>query len=387
MFIAARRFKGLTHHAYIHAALLDYHVNKNAEFASKIFFTGLDKYDSVDLYTSSYLSFLHSTNDHSNLRLVIERIVKPSEDDARKRRQREDDDRLKTKSSKLKRNRPPTHDTHDDLGDVHLQPLWQFGCPPSPPTGQDDPPLHGAEGAGLGAIWWRYVQLERWTATELSTIAKAEERREVALGLHSPRTAVLIDRYRFLDLYPCSQAQRRVLSLMMRPDLAFGGGVQAMGRGVGQVVGGGKTWVVPVLGGMVAMDARHPPPDVGYLRGRYGGIGEQLLAAVMRLEAGRGEAGWQGPTYEVEGVVRGVREKVDERKAAEWVERTEGKPAGEVKEGAGGEGEGGKEGGKRKREEAGDGNADEGPKPTEPGAVGGDLFRQRRQSKMARQGQ
>ena len=383
VFIAARRFKGLTHHAYVFAALLDYHVNKNAEFASKIFFNGLDKYEAIDDYTHAYLSFLHTINDQSNMRVVIERLVKTSEEEGRKRRQREEDDRLKGRPKTGKRRRGG--DDTDDLP-IHLQPLWTFGCTPSPPPSDDSPPVAG-EGGGLGGVWWRYVELERWTATELSTVTKAEDRREVALGLHSPRVAVLIDRWRFMGLFPCTSTMRKVLSLLIRPDLAFGAaGGGGVGVGSGQVV---KAYVTPMASGLLPMDPMHPPADVHYVRRRYPGIGEGLLHIVMRVGGG-GEGGWVGPLYDVEGVVREIRERVDETKVGEWVERTE------VKEGTGGTGgevqvkmEGGS-GEKRKREDGGEGGereggVDEGPRPTEPGAVGGDLFRQRRQSKMAKQ--
>ena len=294
MFIAARRFKALLSDCYVFAALLDYHVNKNAEFASKILFNGLDKYDGVDAYVQAYLSFLHTVNDQANMRVLIERVVKEGEEEGKRRRQREEDDKLKGKSRINKRRRE--HDP-EDL-DVHLQPLWTFGC--NPPTPADDDLVHvRGEGGGLGAVWWRYVQLERWTATELSTITKAEDRREVALGLHSPRVAILIDRWRCAELMPCSSSLRRTLALLIRPDLAFASTslVQSLSSAASRV------YPVPNVQQLTPIDALHPPVDVHYVRRRYGGVvGDAVLYALMRVGGGGGgEGGWVGPVYEVEG--------------------------------------------------------------------------------------
>ena len=375
VFIAARRFKPLLPHCYIYAALLDYHVNKNAEFASKIFFNGLDKYEGSDAYVQSYLAFLHTVNDQANMRVLIERVVKEGEEEGKRRRQREDDEKLKGKS-RVKRRREQQQQPHDpDDLDVHLQPLWSFGCTPQPPADDDLVQVRG-EGGGLGAVWWRYVQLERWTATELSTITKAEDRREVALGLHSPRVAILIDRWRFMDLMPCSASLRRTLALLIRPDLAFASTTTL----VSSLTSSTRVYPTPNVQLLTPIDAMHPPVDVHYVRRRYGGVGDAVLYVLMRVGGGGGgEGGWVGPAYEVDGVMRALVERVDETRVGEWVER------GEAKEGGGGgEGEVKMESGKRKREEGGVEEKEE--KEEAPSqAAASDLFRQRRQNKLLRQ--
>ena len=65
--------------------------------------------------------------------------------------------------------------------------------------------------AATALIWHRYIQLERMTSAELAAIGRAEQRRDVALKLNTPRAVTLIDRYRFLDLWPTSKAQRQTL--------------------------------------------------------------------------------------------------------------------------------------------------------------------------------
>ena len=369
--------RSLTAHAYTHAALLDYHVNKNAEFASRIFFNGLDKYDGDDGYVQAYLDYLHMINDQSNMRVVIERVVKDGEEDGKRKRQREEDDKLKGRGRK--KGRPGgKHDAEQDDLETHLEPLWAFGC--NPPQPADDDALHArGGGGGLGAVWWRYVMLERWTATELSTIAKAEERREVALGLHSPRVAILVDRYRFMDLLPCSSAMRRTIALLNRPDLAFAS------ASTGAATPGlpGRVYPVPNTALLTPIDPMHPPADAHFLRRRYPGLGEAMLYALMRVGAGGGgEQMWNGPLYDADAVARLLRERVDEVRAGEWVDKGAVEAAT-----AAADAEARADTAKRKRDDAVDAeDKDEAARVVDaPAGSGGDLFRQRRQNKMARQ--
>ena len=134
VFSASRKYKRLTYHAYVFAALLEWQVNKNVELASKIFHAGLDKYDKLSGYIDRYVEWLRVVGDHANLRLVVERVVKEGEEEGKKRRQREEDERLKGRTKKRRGGggggggggRREDREDMEDM-DVYRAPLWMFG--------------------------------------------------------------------------------------------------------------------------------------------------------------------------------------------------------------------------------------------------------------------
>ena len=414
MFLSARKYKGLTYHCYVFAALLEHRVNRNAEFAAKILHSGLERYERSDGYVSEYLRWLHCANDAGNMRVVIERVVKEQEDEARKRRTKEEDERLK---GRLKRKRGGAgggggggggkrDDEWEEL-DVYTPPLWLFGCGARSEAEDDTVALDAEGGArGLAGVWWRYVQLERWTATELSTVEKAEERREVALGLRSPRIALVVDRLRFRDLHPCSHAMRRTIELLVRPDIALNpaaGSASALGSAAANAAAAGasshlavdaariaRSFPRPDLSLLAAIDPLHPPPDAETMRRRYGGVvGDALLSALLRL--GRAER-WSGVRYNADAALRLLRDGLQQeervRAALETQpeERSRAAAAAEAESKA--EEAGRAADGKRKRaagehDDDADVAAAAALQPADTSA--GDLFGQRRQHKMARQ--
>ena len=432
--MVARKYKRLTHHAYIFAALLEWRVNKNTELASKIFHSGLDKYASSAAYVECYVEWLGVVGDHANMRLVVERVVKEGEEEGRKRRQKEEDERLKGRTRKRKGGgggggggggRREDREDMDDM-DVYRAPLWSFGRSSAELAESRDggdtveENISGA-GSGIGSVWWRYVELERWTATELSALAKVEERREIALGLRSPRIALLIDRYRFLDLYPCSAALRRTVELLVRPDLVFSSDLHTIANSTTAAHHTNTTldtarqlarqYPRPTTSQLTLIDPTHPPPDPGFFRHRYSAqCGEAVLAALLVVASGAGEGRWVGPVYDVQAVMERLRDvMVDERLRDSTSRVLAAADAGTVQSisggavameiGGGGADEetkdGGRGDGKRKRDQsAGDEEREEtdavAAKSTdaaEPAAISAksDLFRQRRQNKIPKQ--
>ena len=428
--MAARRNKRLTYHAYVFAALLEWQVNKNTELASKIFHSGLDKYDKQQGYIDRYVEWLQLVGDHANMRLVVERVVKEGEEEGRKRRQREEDERLKGRTRKRRGGggggggdrgggfggggRREDKEDMEDM-DVYRAPLWLFGRSSGELSEASDvvdtveESISGA-GSGIGSVWWRYVELERWTATELSAVAKVEERREVALGLRSPPIALMIDRYRFLDLCPCSAAMRRTVELLVRPDLVFSSDLHSTVASTTSSLSSAvsidtaraiaRQYPRPTLTTLAPIDPTHPPPDPGFFRHRYPGVTPAILSALLVTAGGAGEGRWIGPVYEVQLLLERLRDTaVDERlRDGVAVDVPQSAAAGVVGMdvgvvAGGGSGQEVKDGtreGKRRREQDGEEERQEKEaivKPTEAVAepVKSDLFRQRRQNKIPKQ--
>ena len=421
VFMVARKYKRLAYHAYVFAALLEWQVNKNTELASKIFHSGLDKYAAQQGYIDRYVEWLQLVGDHANMRLVVERVVKEGEEEGRKRRQREEDERLKGRTKKRRGagggfgggggaggGRREDKEDMEDM-DVYRAPLWLFGRSTGElPTATDvadtlEESVSGA-GSGIGSVWWRYVELERWTATELSAVAKVEERREVALGLRSPRIALLIDRYRFLDLHPCSAAMRRTVELLVRPDLVFSSDLHSTSAASASALSShvsvetarsiARQYTRPSLAHLAPIDPAHPPPDPGFFRHRYPGVTPAILSALLVTAGGAGEGRWIGPLYDAQMLLERLRDTaVDERlrdgvmadvqqSAAAVVVMDVGLTAAggeEVKEGT--------RDTKRRREDEGEEREEKeaAVKPVEAEPVKGDLFRQRRQNKIPKQ--
>lgn len=421
--MAARKYKRLTYHAYVYAAQLEWQVNKNTELASKIYHSGLDKYSSQQPYIDRYVEWLQLVGDHANMRLVVERVVKEGEEEGRRRRQREEDERLKGRTRKRRGGagggggggggggkREDKEDMEDM--DVYRAPLWLFGrstgeLPDATEAADTVEESISSAGNGIGNVWWRYVELERWTATELSAVAKVEERREVALGLRSPRIALLIDRYRFLDLQPCSSAMRRTVELLIRPDLVFSSDLHSTSAASASSLATNvsidtarslaRQYPRPSLTHLAPIDPTHPPPDPGFFRHRYPGATAAVLSALLVSAGGAGEGRWIGPLYDPQLLLERLRDTtVDERlREGVAVDVQQSTVVGVVGMEVGqvtGSGEEVKDAvgrdGKRRREVDGEEEREEKDvvvKAVEVEAVKTDLFRQRRQNKIPKQ--
>ena len=416
VFVAARRFKRLTYHAYVFAALLEWQVNKNTELASKIFHSGLDKYDKQQGYVDRYVEWLQAVGDHANMRLVVERVVREGEEEGRRKRQREEDERLKGRTRRQKGGgrggfgggggggRREDREDLEDM-DVYRAPVWLFGRsvveqPDTIDSADMAEQSSSSAGSGIGSVWWRYVELERWTATELSAVAKVEERREVALDLRSPRVALLIDRYRFLDLYPSCAAMRRTVELLVRPDLVFSSDLHSSAALSSASLAShalldsarsvARAYPRPALSALSLIDPAHPPPDPGFFRRRYGGVGPAVLSALLVTAGGAGEGRWMGPLYEPQLLLERLRDTAVDERLREGAVKVEAAAPMDVAA-AGGDGaevvRDGVGGAKRKRE--GEGGEEEkeamaAEVKAEPAAKA-DLFRQRRQNKIPKQ--
>ena len=250
---------------------------------------------------------------------------------------------------------------------MYTAPLWLFGCS-LPAEGEDATVTIDADGGGRGlaGVWWRYVQLERWTATELSTIEKAEERREVALGLHSPRIALIVDRLRFRDLQPCSEAMRRTIELLVRPDIALNpaaGTASALTSAAANAAAASssshlavdaariaRSFPRPDLSQLAAIDPLYPPPDAEAMRRRYGGvIGDALISALLRL--GRAER-WSGVLYSVDGALRVIRDGLQQEERVRAAVDTQPEERGSSSGGGGDEARGDGKDRRRQAEES-----------------------------------
>ncbi len=61
-------------------------------------------------------------------------------------------------------------------------------------------------------IWARYVDFER-NCGDLASLVKLETRKAAAFGrVSAPKTSDYLERYRFLDRYPVSNAYRETIS-------------------------------------------------------------------------------------------------------------------------------------------------------------------------------
>lgn len=71
-------------------------------------------------------------------------------------------------------------------------------------------------------IWAKFLEFESHVG-DLPSILKVEKRRLAAFEevkeYQGKETALLIDRYRFLDLFPCSETELRALGYTVRVDL------------------------------------------------------------------------------------------------------------------------------------------------------------------------
>lgn len=390
VFLLARRSKvPVLSHCYTFASLLDYRVNKNAEFASKIFQSGLDKFQSDSNYLDSYLRYLLAINDHSNLRLVIERTVKEGEKIGMELKQKLEDEKLK---DRVKRKRGPESAAPVPAPSTVLTPaqaallnqnspsLWDFGCL----SAEEDVPSTlffepqssivsfmdtvPRANHNLGMVWRTYVEVERWLASEVATIEKAELRREVALGLTSPTIARLTDRFRFQDVWPTSQAQRMLIAYSVSPPsnataTAAKAAAQVTSQTDATDFQSRRRAAHPrpntTAPNMISFDSSRPMIDRGLLVARYGSsLPDSIIHTLIRLPP---PLNWQGPIYPVESVITQLSISYPERDQLVASTATtpaiaeSSSPSHSVSE-------------KRKREE---GSPDE-----------GDLFKQRRQQKL-----
>ncbi|KAL1140992.1 hypothetical protein AAG570_000918, partial [Ranatra chinensis] len=131
---------------FVAAALMEYYCSKDKNIAFRIFELGLKKFANNPQYVLCYIDYLSHLNEDNNTRVLFERVL----------------------------------------------------------TSGSLEPEKSVE------IWNRFLEFE-CNIGDLASIVKVEKRRSAVLGkiaeFEGKETAQLVDRYRFLDLYPCSVAE------------------------------------------------------------------------------------------------------------------------------------------------------------------------------------
>ncbi|XP_075530448.1 cleavage stimulation factor subunit su(f) isoform X1 [Dermacentor variabilis] len=150
VFKKAREDARSGHQVYVAAALMEYYCSKEKTVAFKIFELGLKKYGDNSDYIMAYVDYLSHLNEDNNTRVLFERVL----------------------------------------------------------TSGSLPPEKSVE------IWNRFLEFES-NIGDLSSILKVEKRRAAAIEklkeFEGKETALLVDRYRFMDLYPCSPQELKSL--------------------------------------------------------------------------------------------------------------------------------------------------------------------------------
>lgn len=143
VFRKAREDVRSKYQAFVAAALMEYYCSKDKNIAFRIFELGLKKFASNPQYVLCYIDYLSHLNEDNNTRVLFERVL----------------------------------------------------------TSGSLEPEKSVE------IWNRFLEFE-CNIGDLASIVKVEKRRSAVLGkiaeFEGKETAQLVDRYRFLDLYPCT---------------------------------------------------------------------------------------------------------------------------------------------------------------------------------------
>ncbi|RVE45605.1 hypothetical protein evm_009718 [Chilo suppressalis] len=146
VFKRAREDPRSRYHVFVAAALMEYYCSKDKNIAFRIFELGLKKFSHIPEYVLCYIDYLSHLNEDNNTRVLFERVLS---------------------SGSLK-----------------------------PESSVD--------------IWNRFLEFES-NIGDLVSIVKVEKRRQAVLEkikeFEGKETAQLVDRYKFLDLYPCSIAE------------------------------------------------------------------------------------------------------------------------------------------------------------------------------------
>lgn len=150
IFKKAREDARSRHHIFVGAALMEYYCSKDKNIAFKIFELGLKRYGDTPEFILAYIDHLSHLNEDNNTRVLFERVLTSGS--------------LKNENSI--------------------------------------------------EIWNTFLQFET-NVGDLSSILKVEKRRngiiEKLNELEGKETALLIDRYKFMDLYPCTGSELKAI--------------------------------------------------------------------------------------------------------------------------------------------------------------------------------
>ncbi|XP_035900462.1 protein suppressor of forked [Anopheles stephensi] len=146
VFKKAREDVRSTYHVFVAAALMEYYCSKDKDIAFRIFELGLKRFGGSPEYVMCYIDYLSHLNEDNNTRVLFERV----------------------------------------LSSGGLTPQLSV------------------------EVWNRFLEFES-NIGDLSSIVKVERRRSAVLEklkeFEGKETAQLVDRYKFLDLYPCSPSE------------------------------------------------------------------------------------------------------------------------------------------------------------------------------------
>ncbi|KAF8361303.1 suf-1 [Pristionchus pacificus] len=180
IFKKAREDERSKHQIYVAHALQEYYCSKDKDVAMRIFDLGLKKYGEEPEYCLAYVNFLTHLNEDNNTRVVFERIL-----------------------------------TGGALANDRS-----------------------------GEIWDKYLEFESLVGDLASTLKVDSRRRDAALAVckeaaESCTTLMLIDRYRFLNLVPCSPEQLRLMGYNKPLRAVSASGAPSAFTGVGVAGGNG----------------------------------------------------------------------------------------------------------------------------------------------------
>ncbi|XP_058803933.1 protein suppressor of forked [Phymastichus coffea] len=148
VFKRAREDQRCKFHVFVAAALMEYYCTKDKNIAFRIFELGLKKFGDNPDYILCYIDYLSHLNEDNNTRVLFERV----------------------------------------LSSGSLEPEKSVD------------------------IWNRFLEFES-NIGDLASIVKVEKRRSAVLEkikeFEGKETAQLVDRYKFLDLYPCTSMELR----------------------------------------------------------------------------------------------------------------------------------------------------------------------------------
>ncbi|VUZ54879.1 unnamed protein product, partial [Hymenolepis diminuta] len=178
VFKSARADPRVGYQAYVCAALMEYFCSKDMNIGHKIFELGMKRFSGNADFVLCYVDFMSHLNEDNNTRVLYERAL-----------------------------------------------------------GSDEIPPERTR-----SIWSRFLQFELQVG-DLGSVQKIEKRRlksiENVKEFQGRETALLIDRYRFLDLYPCSESELRSLGYRELAKLnvtgSGGGFLLSVGPGGGHV--------------------------------------------------------------------------------------------------------------------------------------------------------
>lgn len=148
IFKKAREDVRSRYHVFVAAALMEYYCSKDKDIAFRIFELGLKRFGGSPEYVMCYIDYLSHLNEDNNTRVLFERVLSSG----------------------------------------------------------------GLTNELSVEVWNKFLEFES-NIGDLSSIVKVEKRRATILEnlkeFEGKETAQLVDRYKFLDLYPCTHPELR----------------------------------------------------------------------------------------------------------------------------------------------------------------------------------